>query len=93
MEKVRERQDPNSCWNKAREDERVFILLERDRATPIVVAVWIVVRIALGLNQPGDAQLTEAADFVRAVLDKVEDRRQKKGDSRNANSDDSVPIG
>lgn len=60
MLKHLEEGDPRSCWNKAKQSERVFVLLGRDRATPAVIRHWIKERIALGLNQPGDVQLTDA---------------------------------
>ncbi len=60
MKKRREQSEPESCWNKARDDERVFVLLERDKATPATIRFWVEERIRLGKNQAGDAQLMEA---------------------------------
>lgn len=33
--------DPNSCWNKAADDEPVFVLRAKDSAAPAVVRHWV----------------------------------------------------
>lgn len=79
MLKHAEASDPFSCWNKARDDERVFVLLARDVAAPGTIRKWVTERIALGKNQPGDPQIQEAlacaalmeAEQGGEVLDKV----------------------
>jgi len=35
-----ERSDPDSCWNKAEDDEPLFILRAQDALAPIVVKYW-----------------------------------------------------
>ena len=57
--------NPNSCLNRARDDEMLFVLLERDDASPATLRFWISERIKLGKNQPGDAQLVEAEEAAR----------------------------
>jgi hypothetical protein len=59
--------DPKSCLNKARDDERLFVLLERDEAAPNTVRYWISERIRLGLNRPGDPKIVEAGRWIEAV--------------------------
>jgi len=69
MLKHDEASDSESCWNRALDDEMVFVLLERDVAAPATIRAWIAERIRLGKNQPGDPQLTEAemcAAFMEA---------------------------
>jgi hypothetical protein len=60
MLKGKERSDTNSCWNKAREDELLFILLARDPAAPVAIEAWINERIRLGKNQGSDTQIADA---------------------------------
>lgn len=61
--------DPNSCWNKARDDERVFVLLARDSAAPAAIRGWVAERLALGKNAPDDPQITEALSCA-AMMDR-----------------------
>ena len=52
--------DPQSCFNKARSDERVFVLLERDIAAPCAIREWAMKRVELGKNKATDPQIKEA---------------------------------
>lgn len=63
----------DSCLNKARNDEYLFVLLARDRAMPNAIRAWVAERLSLGMNQLNDPQLIEAL----ALADLVE--RQQKG--------------
>lgn len=67
MLKKDEISDPNSCWNKARLDERVFILLERDLASPVTIQSWVNERIRTGKNTPSDAQILEAVECAHLM--------------------------
>lgn len=60
MLKRNERDDANSCWNKAAEDERLFVLLGRDPAAPAIIRAWCAERIRLGLNSRTDSQILSA---------------------------------
>ena len=51
---------PFSCFNRAREDELVFVLLGRDVAAPAAIRAWVKERIKYGKNQPEDLQIIEA---------------------------------
>jgi len=62
MIKSDETTEPLSCWNKARDDERVFILLARDVAAPETLRFWAHHRIALGKNARFDRQIVDALD-------------------------------
>lgn len=68
MRKRDEVRNLDSCLNKARDDEWVFVLLGRDPAAPAAVLAWVAERIRLGKNAPGDAQLTEAERWVATVI-------------------------
>lgn len=67
MLKRDELSDQNSCLNKAKDDERLFVLLARDEAAPSTIRYWIARRIASGKNHPGDAQLVEAEQCAQAM--------------------------
>jgi hypothetical protein len=68
MRKIDEKDHPSSCWNKAKDTERLFVLLERDAAAPATIRAWIAERIRLGLNQPGDAKLKEAEELAACMV-------------------------
>lgn len=51
-----------SCLNKARDDERLFVLLSRDPAAPVAIRAWVKERLRLGKNTPDDAQIVEAIE-------------------------------
>jgi len=60
MKKCDERAHERSCWNKAREDEILFIMMERDLAAPETIRFWVEKRIELGLNKRDDPQMQDA---------------------------------
>lgn len=64
MRKRDELSDPNSCMNRARDDEWTFVLLGRDVAACTAVAAWIAERIRLGKNKPDDPQIAEARMWI-----------------------------
>ena len=62
--------DPTSCWNKAKDDDIVFILLQGDDASPETIRFWVNKRIELGKNKPGDRKMVtalQAADAIEAM--------------------------
>jgi hypothetical protein len=67
MMKCREIVDPNSCFNKAKQNELIFVFLERDAAAPAAIRAWIAERIKLGLNIPGDKKLVDAEWCAREM--------------------------
>lgn len=54
------RQD--SCWNKARDNEPIFILLGRDPVSSGVIRAWIHQRIAGKKNRAIDPQIMNAME-------------------------------
>ena len=68
-----EESNPESCWNRAKPDEAVFVLLGRDACAPGAVRDWCARRIAAGKNKPDDPQITEA--FWWATRVEQEQRR------------------
>lgn len=77
MRKRDELSNPNSCMNRARDNEWTFVLLGRDKAAPVAVRAWIEERIRLGKNKREDMQIVEAEGWIKAAL----------GDSSHASSD------
>jgi hypothetical protein len=68
MLKQNEITDANSCLNKARRDEMMFILLARDPAAPATIRFWVEERIRLGKNNlVDDPQIIEAWDCAHAM--------------------------
>lgn len=66
--------DPGSCWNRAKDDEPLFILLGRDKDAPTTIRDWIEKRIARGKNKIGDVQMVNAeicANQMTAYAEKV----------------------
>jgi hypothetical protein len=60
MRKADELADPNSCFNRAKDDEIVFVLLARDVAAPAAVVEWALERCRRGKNRIIDDQIIEA---------------------------------
>ena len=67
MRKKDELSNPNSCMNRANNDEWTFVLLGRDLAATVAVQAWIDERIRLGKNHPKDEQILEAERWIRIV--------------------------
>jgi hypothetical protein len=67
MLKSKELSDPQSCLNKARPDERLFVLLARDSAAPETIRYWVQRRLWLGKNKREDPQIVEALDCARLM--------------------------
>jgi len=68
------RNDPLSCWNKAKEHEQIFALLERDIAAPSTIEFWCGERIRLGKNCSDDRQIRNAMAVAKII-------RQHQNDS------------
>lgn len=67
MIKRDEIEHPESCFNKAQDDERVFVMLARDAAAPATIRFWIAERLRLGKNKPDDAQILEAYECAKRM--------------------------
>lgn len=59
--------NPNSCLNRAHDDEPVFVLMGRDIASPGTILKWISERIQYGKNCFGDKQTEDARDVRFAM--------------------------
>lgn len=67
MIKSDEIQDPKSCFNRAKSDELVFVLLARDPAAPRAIRAWVTERLYQGINKPDDDQINEALATAEAM--------------------------
>lgn len=67
MRKRDELSDPNSCLNKAGDDEMLFVLLGRDEDAPETVRFWAHRRVARGKRAPDHPQIVEALAWAELV--------------------------
>lgn len=77
MRKRIELADPNSCLNRAGDNEIVFVLLGRDEDAPDTIRAWVQKRIARGKNKPEDEQMQEA--LRSAALMEAEQKEISRG--------------
>lgn len=81
MLKRDEIEDTESCFNKAQDNERLFVLIARDPAAPAAIRAWIAERIRLGKNVAGDSQIAEAfecANLMELERSEVEASRRQQ---------------
>lgn len=62
MIKREEIANPQSCLNRALDDEMTFVLLARDPTAARVIRFWVNERINLGKNNEGDREIKEALE-------------------------------
>jgi hypothetical protein len=67
MKKTDELHHPQSCLNRAHDDEWLFVLLGRDAAAPDTVRFWATRRLEMGKNTIEDPQITEALAWADRV--------------------------
>lgn len=67
MKKSDEASQPNSCWNRATDNELVFVLRGVDAASPDTIRWWASERIRLGKNRDTDQQITSALALAAAM--------------------------
>lgn len=65
MLKRDELSQPDSCLNKAGDDELIFVLLARDPAAADTVRYWAARRVELGLNTADHPKILSAYEWVR----------------------------
>lgn len=75
MTKAEHLADPNSCWNKAKDDEPIFVVLGRDLAYTATVHEWASARYEHGLNYFSDAKVVSA---LKTIADAFEYRTSQK---------------
>ncbi len=61
----------HDCYNKAEDDEPMFVLLARDPVAPMVIKLWADLRTYLGIDNlntnEGHAKLKEAFELAKAM--------------------------
>jgi hypothetical protein len=60
MTKLEELSRADSCLNRAKDDELVFVLLGRDAAAPNTIRSWVQERVRLGKNRYHDPPIIDA---------------------------------
>jgi len=65
MKKSDELRLPDSCLNRAKTDEPLFVLLGRDSAAPAAIREWVRERIDRRKNKQTDTQIQEALQAAR----------------------------
>lgn len=68
MKKLDELASPNSCLNKAKDTEWLFVLLERDPCAADTVRYWAEQRVRRGINKVTDQKIIEAHKWCDVVL-------------------------
>lgn len=80
MTKLEELSNPDSCFNRARYPELIFVLLERDAAAPVAIRAWAEERVRLGKNKPEDRQIREAYECAaRMACERKRDNEDRNG--------------
>lgn len=64
MKKIDEMNDPGSCFNKAADDEPIFVLLGRDHIAPATIRYWAIERVRRGINLATDDKIKTALAFA-----------------------------
>lgn len=59
--------NPDSCLNRAADDEMIFVLRSHDVTFSETVRGWVLARMRRGKNEHDDPQLVEAREAARAV--------------------------
>lgn len=59
--------DPNSCLNKAADDEYLFVLRSKDPEMANTIREWAARRIQRGMNKATDAKIIEALQLAQTV--------------------------
>lgn len=78
MLKRDEMMHPQSCINRAGDDEAVFVLLARDPVAPTLVRLWADLRVLAGKNRRGDPEIEEAIRIAEVMERQYRDRQAKK---------------
>lgn len=69
MTKIDEVSSFESCLNKAKDNEMLFVLRAHDITAPIVIRHWVDERIRLGKNKVGDPELVDALKCAAIMED------------------------
>ena len=67
MTKAENMKDPQSCLNKAAQDEPVFILRAKDPLAATVVACWAALAMSEGIHE--QSKIDGALDVAKAMRD------------------------
>lgn len=68
MIKSEELSNPNSCLNRAADDEMIFVLRAKDICAPYAILFWILSRVSCGKNEEGDEQIKDAQKIAEGMF-------------------------
>lgn len=71
--------DPRSCWNRADDNEPVFVLLGRDKSAAVAIRAWIQHRLISKKSDDTSAEIItarrEADEIERFAANREWDKR------------------
>lgn len=67
MKKRDELTNPNSCFNKAKDDDYIFVLIQKDITMADTIRQWVRLRVEAGKNQYIDAKVDEALKLANLI--------------------------
>lgn len=79
----------DSCWGRAKPEEQVFVLLERDVAAPATIRFWAEERVRTGKNGPQDPEIVRAyaeAHLIDVIQERQAAEKQAVGQGNYARS-------
>jgi hypothetical protein len=65
MRKIHEKERLDSCFNRAKNTEMLFVLLARDPAVSQTILFWVSERIRLGQNTLADDKIQQALECAK----------------------------
>lgn len=78
MRKFQEINNTDSCLNKAKSNELIFVLLGHDPAAPFAIEQWCKERIKLGKNKSDDDQIIEAQLIAESMREELRMKRRDR---------------
>lgn len=67
MRKQFELNDSESCLNRAKDNEMVFVLRGHDVAAPYTIRAWVQMRVTMRKNKADDPEIIEALEAANIM--------------------------
>lgn len=77
MKKIDEQLNGESCLNKAKQWEMLFVLMARDPAAPVAIRAWIAERVRIGRNAPTDSKIMAAEQCAEMMEQQFQELKEK----------------
>lgn len=68
VRKANEIKTPNSCLNRAADDEPIFVLRAHDSCAPFAIFAWAGARVKNGKNETDDPEIQEAIQLATEMV-------------------------